>query len=249
LVAIESIGSHTAILYFSHRPEREWQNKWFVRQDYTKTRQVAEALYQHSRQAVEASGLPVLEVNEAEQRGQDFGTRLANAIADAFAQGYERVIAVGSDCPRLHEIDWAEVERHLERGAPVLGPTPDGEGAYLIALRREQFDRERFEALPWTTPTLLRALWAHLEQRTETAPTLLAPRDDVNGHGDLVSMLRAGDRLPEPLRSRLRIVLGAVHSAAQTVVRAGRRPVIERRARAPPASPFRVRPMTAPQAA
>jgi len=124
-----------------------------VRQDYAKNRQVAEAFYQHARRTVDRSELPVLEVNGAQQRGDDFGTRLANAFADAFAQGYERVIAVGSDCPRLHEVDWEAVTAHLDEGAPVLGPTPDRDGTYLIGLRRSQFDKTEFAALPWKSPT------------------------------------------------------------------------------------------------
>jgi len=125
-IAIDTSGSHTAILFFSHRPEREWQNKQFVRQDYTKNRQVAEAFYEHTRQAVEESAFPVLDVNGAQQRGDDFGTRLANAFTDAFAQGYERVIAVGSDCPRLHEVDWQAAAGRLCAGVPVMGPRPSG---------------------------------------------------------------------------------------------------------------------------
>jgi hypothetical protein len=98
-------GDRTAILFFSHRPGREWQNKWFVRQDYAKNRQVAEAFYEHARQAATDSDFPVLEVNGPQQRGDTFGARLANAFADAFAAGYDRVIAVGNDCPTLHEVD------------------------------------------------------------------------------------------------------------------------------------------------
>ena len=206
--AIETLGDHTAVLFFSHRPEREWQNKQFVRRDYAKHRQVAEALYQHARSAVHDSGLPVLEATDARQRGQGFGTRFANAIADAFAQGYDRVIAVGSDCPRLHEVDWSGVADRLRAGTPVLGPTPDRDGAYLIGLTREQFDRAGFEALPWTTPALFSALARHLEAAAGTDPVLLAARDDVNGHQDLLALVRRRAAAPAALRARLLQVLG-----------------------------------------
>jgi hypothetical protein len=152
-----------------------------VRRDYAKSRAAAEALYQNALQAVEGSGLPVLRATGAKQRGDRFGTRLANAFADAFAQGYDRVIAVGSDCPRLHEVDWAAVADRLAQGTPVLGPTPDRDGVYLIGLTQAQFDRQAFADLPWRAPALVPALTRHLAART-AAPALLPARDDVNSH-------------------------------------------------------------------
>jgi glycosyltransferase A (GT-A) superfamily protein (DUF2064 family) len=221
-------------LFFSHRPEQEWQNKWFVRQDVAKNREVAAAFYEHTRQAIDGSGLPVLEVNGAQQRGDDFGTRLANAVADAFAQGYERVIAVGSDCPRLHEVDWTAVADQLNEGTPVLGPTTDRDGAYLIGLRRSQFDKSAFAALPWQSPALFSALTQHLAAQADTAPAFLAPRDDVNGHGDLVALLRSSAPLPTRLAARLRSVLGQECPSARSASPTSNTSLEGRRSRAPP---------------
>ena len=243
--AIDAHDDQTALLFFSHRPEREWQNKWFVRQDIAKTRRAAAAFYRHTRRAVDDSGLPVLEVNGAQQRGHDFGTRLANAVADAFEQGYERVIAVGSDCPTLHEVDWRAVDDMLADGRPVLGPTSDGKGTYLIGLRRSQFDREAFAALPWQSPALLSALTRHLSARAGAAPSFLAPRTDVNGPEELVSLLKTPGGAPHVLIARLRSVLGPhTHRRRRdrTATDASRR---GRRSRAPPLSPTSSRPVVA----
>lgn len=239
IVAIRTPDDHTAVLFFSLRPEREGQNKQFVRRDLKKHRGVAEALYRHALNAARSSGYPVLEMTGARQRGVGFGPRFANAVADAFAQGYERVIAVGSDCPRLHEVDWHDVGARLADGTPVIGPTADREGAYLIGLTREQFDREAFEALPWTTAGLFPALRRHLTHRAGAPPVCLAPRDDINGHADLVSLLRRRAALPPGLRRRLRHVLGArvrVAESCRPRVRRGGRP---RRTRGPPTGPRR----------
>jgi len=231
--AIDTPCEQTAILFFSHRPEREWQNKWFVRQDYAKNRQVAEAFYQNARRAVEKSPFPVLEVNGTQQRGDDFGTRLANAVADAFAQGYERVIVVGSDCPRLHEVDWQAVARRLDAGTPVLGPTPDRDGTYLIGLRRSQFDRQAFAALPWTSSALFSALARHLSAQAGTAPALLAPRDDVNGHEDLIALTRSGPA-PTALVVALRSILEPAEYRNEEPARKPTLHFSGRRSRAPP---------------
>jgi hypothetical protein len=234
---IDHSDPHTAVLFFSHRPGRSWTNKQFVRQDYAKHRRVAEAFYEHSLRAARDSGFPVLEMTDQWQRGTGFGPRFANAVADAFAQGYDRVIAVGSDCPRLHEVDWAGVEDQLAEGAPVLGPTPDRDGTYLIGLRREHFDKALFEALPWTTADLFPALTQHLERQAGTAPVLLAPRDDVNGHRDLLALLRRRSARGRPLLHRVRQILG--HHRSLRAVRSVRSRTRgrHRRARAPPTAP------------
>ena len=234
--------NRTAILFFSHRPEREWQNKWFVEQDYATNRRVAEAFYEHTRQAVADSGFPVLEVTDAQQQGDSFGERLANAMADAFAEGYDRVIAVGSDCPALHEVEWGTVAEQLDDETPVLGPNPDGEGTYLIGLTRAQFDPDAFPALPWKTPDLLAALRRHLAEKAATAPVLLASRDDVNGPGDLRRLLQRSSSPSAVLVAHIRQVLeGSPHSAKAERPRSTRS-ALPRRARAPPTSPTSNRP-------
>lgn len=205
-----------------------------MRRDYAKHRQVAETLFEHSLQAVRDSELPVIEATDEQQRGQGFGERFANAVADAFAQGYEHVIAVGGDCPHLHEVDWTAVAERLDGGVPVLGPTPEHDGAYLIGLTRDQFDRKQFEALPWQSPGLLSVLSHHLTERAGTAPALLAVREDVNGHEELLSLLHTPTALPTSLALQLRRVLGdsgrEIHLEAATTARR----VSSRRSRAPP---------------
>jgi glycosyltransferase A (GT-A) superfamily protein (DUF2064 family) len=228
-------GDRTAILFFSHRPEREWRNKRFVQQDYATNRQVAEAFYEHTRQAVVESGFPVLEVTGAQQRGDSFGARLANAVADAFAAGYDRIIAVGSDCPTLHEVEWGTVTDRLDEGAPVLGPNPDEAGTYLIGLTRSQFDRDAFAALPWKTSRLFESLRRHLAEMAGTAPALLPPRDDVNGPADLRRLLHRSSS-SAALVTRLRQVLGDLQRAVQPERRSSTRPALTRRSRAPPSS-------------
>ena len=203
---------HTALLFFSHRPVREGATKRFVPRDAAKSRDVAEALHRHTREAAHASGLPVLEISGSEQRGDTFGERFANAIAEAFAQGYEHIIAVGGDCPRLHEVDWQTVADRLAAGTPVLGPTGRG-GAYLVGLSRASFEADAFAALPWQTPALFDALRHHLSARIGT-PAVLRPRADVNGAADLRHLLRTA-RPSAPLVACLRAILGrSLHRVA-----------------------------------
>lgn len=236
MTAIRAPDAQTAILFFSHRPEREWETKWYVQRDYTTNRRVADVLYRHTLRAAQASGLPVLVVNDVQQRGDEFGARLANAFADAFAAGYERVIAVGSDCPRLHEVDWQVVVAHLEGDAPVLGPTPDADGAYLIGLSRALFDRDAFAALPWQTPDLLHALVRHVTECSTQSPMQLIARGDVNSARDLWALVCAASDQLVILIERLRAALGRINPGRRPVARrVSADPVRVPSSRAPPA--------------
>jgi len=205
-----------------------------VREDYAKSRRVAEAFYRHTRQVVEESSFPVLEVNGAQQRGDTFGVRLANALANAFAAGYERVIAVGSDCPRLHEVDWQEVAGHLDEGTPVLGPTPDRDGTYLIGVTQSQFERQALAALPWKSPALFSALARHLSERARSAPALLEARDDVNNPAELAALVRRRGSLPKGPLARLRAILGPTTHTGRSVASASREHLRRPRSRDPP---------------
>lgn len=227
-------SDRTAILFFSHRPEREWQNKWFMQEDYAKNRRLAQAFYEHASQAVVESGLPVREVNGPQQRGDTFGVRLANAAADVFADGYERVIIVGGDCPSLHEVEWEGVADRLDEGTPVLGPTPDHDGAYLIGMTQAHFNPEAFAALPWKSSVLFSALARHLEVSSGIGPAMLTPRADVNGHDDLVALLHRPSAAPSPLIARLRRVLGKATRCVHSEQCDATRHVLKRRSRGPP---------------
>ena len=186
------------------------------------------------------SGFPVIHATEAVQHGTTFGERLASAIAYAFAEGYEQVVAVGNDCPRLHEVDWTAVSRRLDRGQPVVGPTPGRDGAYLIGLHRSHFHASAFAALPWQSTRLYASLLRHLARLSEVLPHTLAPRSDLNSHRDLLRFLRtvAGGTPLElcGLARRLRAILGRPRSlyrivtiprTAATHVSRGRSPPVQ----------------------
>jgi glycosyltransferase A (GT-A) superfamily protein (DUF2064 family) len=190
-----------------------------VPRDRATNRKVARALYRHAHRAVKSSGLPVIEVNDAQQRGNSFGARLANAFVDAFAAGYEHIIAVGSDCPRLHEVDWQSIAAHLKDGSPVLGPTSDSHGAYLIGLSRAQFNHGAFAALPWRSPGLLDALVDHLWRSSGQSPVRLAACSDVNNPQDLWAFVRAASGHFTPLVEQLLVALGRATPDARPIDR------------------------------
>lgn len=113
------------------------------------------------------------------QRGETFGERLGNAIADTFALGYRDVVAIGNDCPSLAPSDIIGAFARLGNGAAIVAaPTSDG-GAYLIGVHRESFDAERFALLPWRTESLFHAIAAL--PGASLLPILRDDFDDWNG--------------------------------------------------------------------
>ena len=88
----------------------------------------------------------------APQGPGDLGARLMQSFAEAFAQGAQRVIVIGSDCPSVTSNDIEAAKQSLATHDVALGPARDG-GYWLIGLRRSQDDL--FEDMAWSTDTVL----------------------------------------------------------------------------------------------
>lgn len=86
----------------------------------------------------------------AEQRGRDLGERMAAAFRTAWAQGAERAVLAGTDCPALGAPLLAEALDHLRGCDMVIGPAHDG-GYYLIGLRRQAAGKTAalFSGMTW----------------------------------------------------------------------------------------------------
>ena len=80
------------------------------------------------------------------QHGEDLGQRMENSLAEAFAQGFNRAIIIGSDSPDLPEELIHEAFSSLEIHDAVIGPSVDG-GYYLIGFRNDAFLPEAFEGI------------------------------------------------------------------------------------------------------
>lgn len=87
-------------------------------------------------------------MNWIPQTDGDLGQRLRSAFSDAFAQGRQRVIAIGTDCIHIDP----PLLRHAFKGLTdhdvVIGPASDG-GYYLIGLKADR--PQLFEDISWST--------------------------------------------------------------------------------------------------
>lgn len=121
------------------------------------------------------------DVRLIEQRERGLGAALRQAFADHFAQGFDRVLLIGSDNPTLGTGPVQAACTALERADVSIGPTADG-GYYLLGMR--QFHAELFEGIEWSTPrvylqTLEQA--SRLQLRVEAVEAWF----DVDEPGDL----------------------------------------------------------------
>ncbi len=69
------------------------------------------------------------------QKGEDHGERMEGAFGQAFAQDYEKVILIGSDCFELSTELIEDAFEALDHHNVVLGPAQDG-GYYLLGMDR-----------------------------------------------------------------------------------------------------------------
>lgn len=110
------------------------------------------------------------------QRGKNLGERMKNAFLAGFADGYERVLIIGSDAPDLTGEIITEGINSLKHREAVLGPAHDG-GYYLIGLRPDTFLPAVFEDIPWSTEEVFAATMKIFRQAKRDVAVLPPWRD------------------------------------------------------------------------
>lgn len=170
-----------ALIFFSRPKADEAKHKsWF--KEHSKNQQIASLLIDKAQNAIKNSDIPIYHFNEENQKGFNFGERLANAYSEVFSLGYEQVISVGNDCPDLDKVNWQDINAHLAEGKSVLGPDKRG-GAYLIGIQKKHFDKRKFEKLSWQKNTLYQELAQICKESTSLIE--LNQSRDINSFHDI----------------------------------------------------------------
>ena len=106
----------------------------------------------------------------------DLGRRMIAALERAFAEGADRVILIGVDCPGVSEAVIGEAFARLDQADAVIGPSFDG-GYYLIGMKKPH--KSLFSDIPFGTgDTLQKTLTA--ARRASVRVSLLDWKRDVN---------------------------------------------------------------------
>ena len=143
------------------------------------------------------------------QHGTGLGAALADAFRTHLADGFERVVLIGSDNPTLPSALLADADHALDANDLVLGPSADG-GYYLIGMDRPHLGV--FEDITWSTSvvaeqTLARA--AALGLRAARIQTWY----DVDTGADLARLRADLARLPASVAPATRAVLAELPDA------------------------------------
>lgn len=140
------------------------------------------------------------------QRGRDLGARLRAALEGLIAEGFRRVVFIGSDSPTLPAPRLRQAFAALRRAPAVLGPARDG-GYYLIGLRAKKNPSTAvFRGIDWGTSRAFRQQQARL-RALGLESKVLSLWHDVDVAADLKRLRRDAARHPaahlEPLRAWL----------------------------------------------
>lgn len=128
-------------------------------------------------------------VTHEPQADGDLGTRMAAAFASRVADGAERVVIVGTDCPTMTRETITAALTALDDADVAFGPALDG-GYYLIAARA--LHDTLFRDVPWSSASTLDVSLARARD-AGLRVTLLTPMRDI----DTIEDWRAhGERLP-----------------------------------------------------
>ncbi len=82
----------------------------------------------------------------------DLGQRMSRAFEEAFSEGRDRVVVIGSDCPHVTPGHIKAAYASLKQANLVVGPATDG-GYWLIGLNA--FESRLFQGIQWSTDTVL----------------------------------------------------------------------------------------------
>jgi len=144
---------------------------------------------------------PPIDVAVEIQAAGDLGHRLAVAVERRFAEGYGRVVVIGSDCPELQPRHLEAALEGLAAHPVVLGPAEDG-GYWLIGLCAPV--PGLFTNLPWSTADVLELTRGRLRE-LELAWLELDALHDLDTEADLRRVVAGG--APSELVRRLRSAL------------------------------------------
>jgi len=154
----------------------------------------------------------------------DIGFRMGRAMQDAFEQGFETVLIIGSDIPDITTDIMQNALEMLKQVDLVLGPAGDG-GYYLIGVHRNTFrhwNPQLFNDISWGTERVLPQTLT-IAERLGLNYSLLDTLNDVDRPEDLSVWYQASDlTTPSNCSKSLSIIIPTLNEAKiinQTIAR------------------------------
>lgn len=114
------------------------------------------------------------------QNGANLGKKMLNAFDNGFKNGYEKILLIGSDLPKISAPLLKEGFAALDQNNLVFGPAKDG-GYYLIGMNK--LYKNVFQNKPWSRENLLTVTLNELKNETVC---LLQELNDIDDYEDLM---------------------------------------------------------------
>lgn len=130
------------------------------------------------------------------QSGDSLGARMYNAFGKGFANGYRRIVIIGSDMYDLSARDIEKAFDELSDHNYVLGPAEDG-GYYLFGMKT--LNSEVFKNKNWGTETVLEDTLSDLNGESVK---LLDTRNDVDYYEDIKDIAAFQRFFPSELKTK-----------------------------------------------
>lgn len=182
----------TAIIIFANSSEEELKHKAIVN-----GQQLFDTLTGITVQTVKKTKLPYFHFTEKEQLGNSFGERFSNAIHKVLSRGFDNVIVIGNDTPKLTTASLLKAEKELNKNKLVLGPSMDG-GFYLMGINKSHFKFEIFKNLPWQTKNIRKSV-VHAVTSNQQQVVFLSMLVDLDTQYDLKKAFNYSFVLPKEL--------------------------------------------------
>lgn len=135
----------------------------------------------YSRYIDEADFWPSEDYTKYLQQGDGLGQRMKGAFRQTFADDFDKVVIIGSDCSGLSTSIIQQAFRLLEEQDVVVGPSQDG-GYYLLGMRK--FYPALFEQIKWSTSVVCEQTTDRLE-KIGASYQLLPVLNDIDTAEDL----------------------------------------------------------------
>lgn len=112
----------------------------------------------------------------------DLGERMLQAFEVAFAQGYQKVVIIGSDCPELSTSLLHDAFEVLNTNDFVVGPSKDG-GYYLLGMKK--LEKRLFMDKEWSTNGVIQSTLEDINLLNMTYGQL-PMLNDIDNYEDLM---------------------------------------------------------------
>jgi rSAM/selenodomain-associated transferase 2 len=139
----------------------------------------------------------------------DLGCRMGRAFAEAFSEGVDRAVIIGTDCPEITPELICESFERLATSNLVFGPATDG-GYYLIGLRRPA--PELFTNIPWGSERVLEET-LRLANELSLNVSLLKALSDVDRPEDLPVWQRVQSSCHATVTARISVIVPTLDEA------------------------------------